>query len=119
MDEIHRTGRRGEAAVASYLRSAGWRVLYRNWRFHHKEIDLVVERDGVVAFVEVKTRSRGGLGHPLESITAGKRRDLAIAARGWIAEHGRPYDCFRFDAAWVLTGPDGTTVEHIEDAWRL
>lgn len=119
MAEIHRRGRRGEAVVAAYLKGEGWQLLHRNWRFHHKEVDLVVERDGLVAFVEVKTRTAGGLGHPLQSIGAGKRRDLATAARGWIAKHGHPYHTFRFDAAHVVMGPGGTRVEHVEDAWRL
>lgn len=118
MTTIHRRGQRGEALVADYLHHRGWRILDRNWRFHHKELDLVVERGGVVAFVEVKTRAADGLVHPLESITARKRRDLATAARGWIAQHGARYSTFRFDAAVVITDPAGTTVEHIEDAWR-
>lgn len=119
MTRIHRRGRRGEAVAAAYLERAGWRILNRNWRFHHKELDLVAERGGLVAFVEVKTRAETGWGHPLESITAAKRRDLATAARGWIAAHGAPYDAFRFDAVYVVTGPAGTRVEHVEDAWRL
>ena len=119
MTRIHRRGRRGEALVAAYLRRQGWRILSRNWRFHHKELDLVAERAGLVAFVEVKTRAADGIGHPLESITARKRRDLAIAARGWIAEHGHAYCSFRFDAVFVVTGPDGTRVEHVPDAWRV
>ena len=119
MARIHRKGRRGEALAAAYLEHRGWTVLHRNWRFHHKELDLVVMRDGLVAFVEVKTRSEDGLGHPLEAITARKRRDLEIAARGWIAEHGASYQTFRFDAATVITGPRGTRVEHTPDAWRL
>lgn len=119
MATIHRRGRRGEALVADYLSRRGWRILARNWRFHYKELDLVVERGGVVAFVEVKTRAADGLGHPLEAITARKRRDLAIAARGWIATHGAAYDSFRFDAAVVVTDYAGTRVDHLEDAWRL
>lgn len=105
--------------MANYLCRRGWRILDRNWRFHRKELDLVAERGGLVAFVEVKTRAEDGLGHPLEAINARKRRDLATAARGWIAEHGRGYGSFRFDAAVVITGAAGTTVEHIEDAWRV
>jgi putative endonuclease len=119
MARIHRRGRRGEALVAAHLERHGWRILARNWRFHHKELDLVAEKGGVVAFVEVKTRAADGLGHPLESITARKRHDLATAARGWIAEHGRSYESFRFDAAVVVTGSGGTNVDHIEDAWRV
>ncbi|HSR41754.1 MAG TPA: YraN family protein [Longimicrobiales bacterium] len=115
----HELGRWAETLAATYLRRQGWRVLHRNWRFHHKELDLVVERGGLVAFVEVKARASGGWGHALQAITAAKRRDLAVAARGWIAEHGRPFHSFRFDAVVVVRGPSGTRVEHVEDAWRL
>ena len=119
MARAHRRGRAGESAAAAYLEGRGWRVLERNWRFYHKEVDLVVERDGVVAFVEVKTRSADGWGHPLEAITAGKRRELRLAALGWIAANGGPYRTFRFDAIVVLRDRNGTRLEHVEDAWRL
>lgn len=119
MASAHRRGRRAEATAAAYLERQGWRVLHRNWRFHRKELDLVVERDGVVAFVEVKARSPDGWGHALEAITARKRRDLAVAARGWIALHGGRYHSFRFDAVTVVRGPRRTRVEHVPDAWRL
>jgi putative endonuclease len=114
----HIRGRHGEALATAYLRGRGWRVLHRNWRFHHKEIDLVVERGGVVAFVEVKARADDGLGHPLEAITAAKRRDLRAAAAAWIARNGAPYQDFRFDAVFIVTGSRGTRVEHVADAWR-
>lgn len=118
MGRSHRLGRWAEGQAAAYLRRRGWRVLHRNWRFHHKELDLVVEREGLVAFVEVKARSADGWGHALDAITAGKRRDLTTAARGWIAEHGRPGYGYRFDAVVVIREPAGARVEHIEDAWR-
>lgn len=119
MAASHETGRRAEAEAAAYLRRRGWRILHRNWRFHHKELDLVVAREGLVAFVEVKARAESGWGHALEAITAEKRRDLAVAARGWIAEHGRRFHSFRFDAVTVIRGPKRIRVEHVEDAWRL
>jgi putative endonuclease len=115
----HELGRWAESVAAAHLRRQGWRVLHRNWRFHHKELDLVVERGGLVAFVEVKARGAGSWGHALHAITAAKRRDLAVAARGWIAEHGRQFHSFRFDAVVVVRTPSGTRVEHVEDAWRL
>lgn len=105
--------------AASHLRRCGWCVVERNWRFHRKEIDLVARRGAVVAFVEVKTRRAGSLGHPLETITAAKRRDLSIAARGWIALRGRAGESYRFDAVSVVQDGSGTRVEHVEDAWQL
>ncbi len=119
MAESHRFGQRGEDLAARFLQGRGWRVLARNWRFHHKEIDLVVGRDRLVVFVEVKSRAADGLVSPLASIPAGKRRELATAARGWIALRGREGESYRFDAVIVVRGPAGTRLEHVEDAWRL
>ena len=119
MADPQQLGRHGEDLAAGFLRRDGWSILARNWRFHHKEIDLVAEKGGVVAFVEVKARSAGGLGHPLDALTHRKRRDLATAARGWIARHGRPGCDYRFDAVWVVRDGTRVSVRHVEDAWRL
>lgn len=119
MARSHELGQYGEKLAESHLRRCGWRIVERNWRFHHKEIDLVARRGPVVAFVEVKARGAAALGHPLETITAAKRRDLAIAARGWIALRGRAGESYRFDAVAVVRDRAGSRVEHVEDAWRL
>ncbi len=119
MDARQRFGEHAERLAVAYLERGGWRILDRNWRFHHKEIDLVAERDGLVAFIEVKARGAARLAHPLEAIGAAKRRDLATAARAWVAARGAPYRAFRFDAISVTRGAAGTSVRHVEDAWRL
>ena len=113
-------GDRGEALAARYLEQHGWRVVARNFRMGHKEIDLVARRGEVVAFVEVKTRAGLGYGHPLEAITWRKRREIQLVAAAWIDRHGRPGDCYRFDAVAVLAGAGGAVeIEHVEDAWRM
>jgi putative endonuclease len=114
----HEFGRRAEDLAAAYLRGRGWRILARNWRFHHKEIDLVAERSGVVAFVEVRARSRADWGLPAATIGAAKRRELLVAARGWIARRGRPGQTYQFDAVSVLRAGPRLQFEHVEDAWR-
>lgn len=48
-------GRAGERLAARHLRRAGWRVLASRLRTPAAEIDLVIERRGVTACVEVKT----------------------------------------------------------------
>lgn len=95
-------------------------MLGRNYRMGHKEIDLVARRGEVVAFVEVKTRAGYGFGHPLESITWKKRREIAQVAAAWIERHGLPGDVYRFDAVAVLLPAGGSPlIEHVEDAWRM
>ena len=41
MAASHELGRRAEAAVADFLRTAGWHILATNWRLRHKEIDII------------------------------------------------------------------------------
>ena len=115
----HALGRHCEDLAAGWLRAAGWTVIDRNVRFRRKEVDLVVRRGGVVAFVEVKGRRGPGWGHPLDAITALKRREIESVARWWVDRFGRPTDRYRFDAVAVhLQAPGRARVEHVENAWR-
>ncbi|HEX7048681.1 MAG TPA: YraN family protein [Longimicrobiales bacterium] len=119
MGAPHDLGRRGEAIAADMLRRNGWTLLARNFRLGHKEIDVIARRDGVVAFIEVKTRTGAAYGHPLEAITRAKRAEIEQVARAWIARHGRPGEVYRFDAIAILCrDPAPPAIEHVEDAWR-
>ncbi len=115
-----RMGDRGEQLAAGFLAQCGWVILHRNYRVGHREIDLVARRGEVVAFVEVKTRGGLGYGHPLESITRKKRREIQRVAAAWIEAHARPGDVYRFDAVAILlpSGGGDPVIEHVEDAWR-
>lgn len=120
MESSHEIGRKGEDAAAELLERGGWTILARNFRLGHKEIDLIVRRDRLVAFVEVKSRAGLRFGHPLESITRAKRAEIERVARAWVAAHGRNGDLYRFDAVSILwRGNAPPKVEHIPDAWRL
>lgn len=119
MARSHRLGRAGEDAAAELLAARGWRVLDRNYRFGHKEIDLVARRGRTVAFVEVKTRSGVGWGAPLEAVHPRKRAEIERVARAWVARHGRPGDAYRFDAIGVRLERGRLRLEHVEDAWRI
>ena len=120
MARSHRLGANGEACAARFLEDTGWRILARNYRFGHREIDMIARRGRVVAFVEVKTRASALWGHPLLAIDARKRGEIERVARVWLERHGRRGDVFRFDAIAVHRSDEGTLrVEHVEDAWRL
>jgi putative endonuclease len=113
-------GDRGEDLAARFLQHAGWTILHRNYRMGRKEIDLVARRDEVVAFVEVKTRAGDGFGHPLESITWKKRREIQQVATAWIDRFGEPTLTYRFDAVAVrFRAGHAPHLEHVEDAWRM
>ncbi|UCC49568.1 MAG: YraN family protein [Gemmatimonadota bacterium] len=110
----------GERLAARHLEERGYVILKRNFRFGHREIDLIVRRGDLVAFVEVKTRAGHGYGHPLEAITALKRREVERVARHWLQRHGRTGFRYRFDAVGVaLQRGAEPLIEHIPNAWLL
>lgn len=51
-------GRRAESIAAGWLRLHGWRILAQRVRTQRGEVDLIAKRGGLVAFVEVKARTR-------------------------------------------------------------
>ena len=118
MADSHDLGAGGEDLAAHHLVRKGWRIVARNWRFGHREIDLIARRARTVAFVEVKTRARLRWGHPLCAVDARKREEIQRVARAWHARHGRRGDEYRFDAIAVFRDDAGVLhVEHVEDAW--
>ena len=110
----------GERLAADHLSRQGWTIHDRNFRVGRKEIDLIAERAGVLAFIEVKVRTGAGFGHPLEAVTWRKRREIGQVATGWIDRFGHEGLTYRFDAIAVTRAPGGkATLEHVENAWRL
>lgn len=102
-----------------WLQRRGWRVLERRYRSGHRDIDLIAERDRVVAFVEVKARTRGEFGDPVESVNWKKRLQLTRSAYTWIERYGRPGVEYRFDVIGVLVRDGRVRVRHVENAFLL
>ena len=105
MAEKDELGRLGEERAAVFLVAAGYRVLARNWRCDQGEIDLIIERDGEVAFVEVKTRSGTRFGHPFEAITVQKLARLRRLAAAWCDQAMTRPARIRIDAVSVIARP--------------
>jgi len=91
----------------------------RRFRNGHRDIDLIVEREGTVAFVEVKARSGSEFGDPVEAVNWSKQRELARSASVWIDRYGRPTDSYRFDVIGVLMEGERVRIRHIPNAFSL
>ena len=112
-------GELGERIAERWLRRQGWRVLERRFRSGHRDIDLVVEQGGTVAFVEVKARSGIRFGDPVEAVNWRKQKELTRSALIWIDRHGRPSVAYRFDVVGVLVTGDRVRVRHVANAFSL
>jgi len=109
-------GKKGEEISVDFLREKGYKILKRNYRFGHKEIDIVARDKNTVVFVEVKTGRSKRFGEPFEKVGTFKQRKLIEAAKDFI-QKSEIKDCdFRFDVISVdLTGD--RKIEHIENAF--
>ena len=81
-------GRAGEKAAADLLRSRGYQVVGTGFRARRGELDLVCRRGGTLVVVEVKTRTDGAFGTPLEAVGPRKRRAMMSAAAEYRALAG-------------------------------
>lgn len=93
-------GKAGEDHIAQWLEAQGYEIVARNFHSRFGEIDIIAKREPYIAFVEVKTRSRGSLVSPFEAITPAKRRKLLATAELFLQQHPTKLQP-RFDAAAV------------------
>ena len=114
-----RLGQLGEDIAARWLSRKGWRIVYRRFKNGRRDIDLVAQRDALVAFVEVKARKGSEFGDPVEAVDHKKQRELAKSAHVWIDRHGRPEEAYRFDVVGVLVDGERVLVKHVEHAFSV
>ena len=109
-----RQGRAAELMALWALRLKGWRLLARRYRTHAGEVDLIMRRGEVTAFIEVKARN--SLDGAIYSVTPRQARRIAAAARQFMAEdHKAALQACRFDI--VAVSPYHWP-RHIENAFE-
>lgn len=112
------TGNQGELLIAYYLQSKGFKLIEMNYLKKWGEIDVIVQKDKKVHFVEVKTVSYGtkaeldravlrGTYRPEENVHASKLKKLARAIDSWISERKWKGD-WQIDVAAVRIVPRET-----------
>lgn len=87
MGKTTERGKRGEERAADFLRSRGYQIVERNYRWRGGEIDLIAREGGCLVFVEVKSRATHAFGVPEDHITREKRSKLIRTATRYVAEH--------------------------------
>jgi putative endonuclease len=101
-------GENGEQFVADYLTKIGYQIMSRNWRVREGELDIVArDQNGLIIFVEVKTRTSIAFGDPLESIDRKKLFRIQKLALAWLATNLRLGNPYRIDSAGVIISRSG------------
>ena len=103
-DKRKALGNRGEWLAAQRLESLGYHLHERNWRCPVGELDIVAEKDGVLIFVEVRTRHGDKFGTPEESINKRKQAKLLETSQTYLEEHHEEECNWRIDVVAIEIG---------------
>ncbi len=121
--EKRRIGDSGEAAAVKFLKRNGYKIKRRNFVAEGHEIDIIAEKDGILAFIEVKTRTLGNESpyeaRPASAVTPEKQRKIIETAKAYLSyypkERGK---MLRLDVIEVLLNENaGASVNHMEAAF--
>ncbi len=108
-------GRMGENIAANYLLSKGYRILHRRYRTKEGEVDIIAEKDGVISFVEVKTRRSLKYGAPYEAVDQRKLSHMRNVAMRYLQLNMVGEADMSFDVISIVIMEQGVKIEHIKE----
>jgi len=110
-------GAAGERRAAWFYRLRGYSIVARNVRSRSGEIDLIVRRGRMLAFVEVKTRQSLTAGEGYDAVGAHKQAQLVSLASAYLARHPHGGEV-RYDVMSLFWNGRRFVVTHFADAFR-
>lgn len=119
-DTRRRLGLQGERQAAEHLTSQGYTIAASNWRCPSGELDLVAEHDGLLIFIEVRSRRETGTyGTAEESVDARKQKKIRDTAQLYMYRTKSFDKRVRFDVVTVYYSLDGLflRLNHIKGAF--
>lgn len=109
-------GAKYEEMAARALYGSGYRILERNFRCRHGEIDVIARHKGFLVFIEVKYRRDSRAGFPEEAVDQRKQETIIRSARFYMLRHGYGEETpCRFDVVSI----EGGHIRIIEDAFWI
>jgi len=110
------TGHTGEALAAEWLRNCGYNILHLNWRHRHWEVDVIATRNGILHFIEVKTRRSLRFGYPEDNVSSRKILYLTEAAEEYLYLNPQ-WNRIQFDVLAISLFEKSTEYFFIEDVY--
>lgn len=110
-------GRKGEELAKLYLEEKGYEILDENWVYGKSEIDIIAYKNGLMVFVEVKSRTSTAFGQPEDFVQKAKQKQMELASLQYIEIMNHQNE-IRFDIIAITFKKDNTyNLNHIEDAF--
>ena len=109
-------GTLGEEIAMAHLLKKGYKILKKNWRHQHLEIDIIASINSTLVIIEVKLRANDFFGNPEEFVTKSKQKKLIKAADFYIKENNVTWET-RFDIISIIENQNELKLEHFEGAF--
>ncbi|WP_456462821.1 YraN family protein [Lutibacter sp.] len=109
-------GKKGEELASEFLQKNNYIILERNWRFKKAEVDIIAQKDTILAIVEVKTRSSDYFGNPQDFVNQKKIKLLVEAINEYVISKDLDVEV-RFDIISILKNKNNFDIKHLRDAF--
>jgi putative endonuclease len=116
MAEHNDLGKFGEELAVDFLQKNGYEILETNWTFQKAEIDIIAQKENILAIVEVKTRSSIEFGLPQDFVKPKKIQLLVKAVNEYVISNDLDVEV-RFDVIAIYKEGKEYKIDHIEDAF--
>ncbi len=116
MAQHNELGKFGEELAVEFLQKNGYIILETNWTFQKAEIDIIAQKENILAVVEVKTRSSIEFGLPQDFVKPKKIQLLVKAVNEYVISNDLDSN-IRFDIIAIYKEENKYKIEHLEDAF--
>ena len=112
-------GDAGEQLALNYLEKKGLKLISRNFRQRGGEIDLIMQDNLALVFIEVRLRKSARFGSAEESVTLQKQRRLIQTAQYYLQINTQKYALYRFDVIGIRPDNNDLNINWVKDAFQL
>ena len=116
MASHNQLGKKGEQLAVDFLIENGYDIVERNYRFNKAEVDIIAQKEDVLAIIEVKTRSTTDFGNPQDFVKPKQIKNLVKAVDEYVIVNNLEVDV-RFDIIAIVKEEKQFNIEHLEDAF--
>ena len=117
MAQHNELGKEGEKLAVEFLQKDGYEILETNWTFQKAEVDIIAQKENILAIVEVKTRSSIDFGLPQDFVKPKKIQLLVKAVNEYVIQNELDVEV-RFDIMAIHRDGRHFNFEHITDAFH-
>ena len=109
-------GALGEKIARNFLIKKGYIILEKNWRYRKAEVDIIAQKENILAIIEVKARSSNYYGNPEDFVNSKKIKLLVEATNEYVIRKNLDIEV-RFDLITILGKNQNFKIEHFENAF--